>query len=127
MRVKSLSEPTGMNKGDEWLSPDGHSSTWHRTWNGTSWDVALNSEQHPEPTNETELGESEIDPDSLEELEIKVESDEQPPTEDQSDEQGMQAAVPDSDGGEQGAGGKPEPEPKQRGKRGQVRKGRKGK
>jgi hypothetical protein len=106
MRFKSLTEPMGiLNKGDEWLSPDGHSSTWHRIWNGTTWD----------------------DPDAeSEEPEIDDEHD-QSSTEDPKDEQGMQAAVPDSNGGEQGASGKPEPEPKQRGQRGKVQSRRKGK
>jgi hypothetical protein len=110
MRVKSLSEPTGiLNKGDEWLSPDGHSSTWRRVWNGTTW---------TEPEAELE------EPEDLDETEV---DDDTQTTEDPKDEQGMQTAVPDSNGGEQGASGGSSSEPKQRGKRGKVRAGRKGK
>ncbi len=127
MRVKSLTEPTGiLNEGDEWLSPDGHSSTWRRVWNGTTWDVELNSTQHPEPTDKDELEEPEIDPESLEEIEIEVEDDPLS-TEDPKNEQRDETAISDRHRGEQGAGGKSEPKQQQRGKRGKVRKGGKGK
>lgn len=117
MRTKSLVAPTGIEKGHYWLSPDGHSPSWNRVWNGTAW---ANYE-------EEELEELQLDPDSLEEIEIEIADDDVQPEEDHEDEQGMQTAVPDSNGGEQGASGKPEPEPQQRGKRGKVRKGGKGK
>lgn len=132
MRVKSLVEPMGIiQKGDEWLSPEGHSPTWHRVWNGLGWDCKEGPgfPEPPAPVEPSELEEPQIDPESLEEIEIEIaddESDDQP-EEDHDDEHGMQAAVSDSNGVEQGPSGKPEPEPKQRGKRGKVRKGGKGK
>lgn len=131
MRTKSLAEPMGIiQKGDEWLSPEGHSPTWQRVWNGLGWDCK-EGPVFPEPSVQTEPSELEeppIDPESLEEIEVEVadgESNDQP-EEDHDDEHGNQAAVSDSDRGEQGSGGKPEPEPKQRRKRGKVRKGGKG-
>lgn len=116
MRTKSLVEPTGkINEGHEWLSPDGHSPSWYRIFHDGKWEEALDHE--------------EFDPESLEEIEIEIPNggNSGESTEGKSDEQGMQAAVSDSNGGEQGAGGKPEPEPKQRGKRGKVQSRRKGK
>lgn len=106
MRIKSLTEPTtvGLQKGDHWLSPDGHSPPWARVWGGAEW---RNYEE--------------------EDVEGLFEIDEQPETEDPTDEQGMQTAVSDRDGREQGSGGKSEPEPEQRGKRGKVQSRRKGK
>lgn len=133
MRVKSLAEPTGiLNKGDEWLSPDGHSSTWRRVWNGTGWVEDLKAagfpltELSPENPDLSNVG-TDDDTEETEYTEEDHSDGKLSNDEDQSDEQGMQTAVPDSNGGEQGAGGKLEPEPKQRGKRGKVRKGGKGK
>jgi hypothetical protein len=130
MRFKSLAEPEKVQKGDEWLSPEGHSSSWRRVWNGTAWVEDLKAAGFPatglSPSNPdlSNVGTDEDDEDE----ESEEDEEEQPETDEgKTDEQGMQAAVSDSDGGEQGAGGKPEPEPKQRGKRGKVRKGGKGK
>ena len=105
MLTKSIVAPTGIEKGHYWFSPDGVSPPWQRVWNGTAW--------------------RDFEEEDLDEDESTDEDD--PPTEESNDEQGMQTAVSDSDGGEQGASGKPEPEPKQRGKRGKVFKGGKGK
>lgn len=133
MRVKSLVEPTGiLNKGDEWLSPDGHSSTWRRVWNGKGWVEDLKAagfpmtELSPENPDLSNVG-LEDDMEETKDTEEDYSDGKLSNDEDQSDEQGMQAAVSDSNGGEQGAGGQSEPEPKQRGKRGKVRKGGKGK
>lgn len=109
MRTKSLVEPTGIEKGHYWLSPDGHSPSWNRVWNGTAW---ANYEE------EDVEGIFNLDGDTEDEDQL---------TEESTDEQGMQTAVSDRDGREQGASGEPEPPPQQRGKRGKVRKGGKGK
>lgn len=111
MRTKSLIAPTGVEPGHEWLSPDGHSQTWHRKFDGFAWKDVEASELEEEGDLEEE----------------DTEEDEQPHTEDSEDEQGMQAAVSDSDGGKQGASGGSGSEPKQRRQRGKVRKGGKGK
>lgn len=134
MRVKSLAEPTGiMQKGDEWLSPEGHSSTWRRVWNGKAWVEDLKAAGFPgtelSPPNPdlSNVGlddeDDEVDTEETDDTEEK----EQPATEGTNDEHGMQAEIPDRDRGEQGASGKPEPKPQQRGQRGKVRKGGKGK
>jgi hypothetical protein len=133
MRTKSLTEPATakIQKGDEWLSPDGHSPAFRRVWNGTAWVEDLKAAGFPatglSPENPdlSDVG-TEEDDDDMEET-VDTEEEEQPSTEGTNDEHGMQAEVSDRDGGEQGAGGKPEPKPQQRGKRGKVRKGRQGK
>lgn len=107
MRTKSLVEPMGVAEGHEWLSPDGHSPSWHKVFQDGKWEATVYEEMSGETDDSTD--------------------DDDQPEEDHADEQGMQTAIPDSDGGEQGASGKPEPEPQQRGKRGKVRKGGKGK
>lgn len=138
MRFKTLVEPTGiMQKGDEWISPEGHSPAWRRVWNGTAFVEDLKAAGFPMTELSPTLTAEELakvgadnDTDETEETEDTTDSDEdeqQPPTEDSEDEQGMQAEVSDRDGGEQGASGESGSEPKQRGKRGKVRKGGKGK
>lgn len=142
MRCKSIVEPTSLQKGDEWLSPDGHSPPWRRVWNGTGWVEDLKaagfpltelSPENPDLSdvgteNEDDTEELDLDPDSLEEIEIEINDDQKPSLiEESTDEHRMQAEIPDRNGREQGAGGKPEPESKQRGKRGKVLKGGKGK
>lgn len=134
MRFKTLAEPTGiMQKGDEWLSPDGHSPTWRRVWNGTAFVEDLKAAGFPltelSPTlSAEELAKVGTDDDTDETDDTDdTDEDEQPPTEDHDDEQGVQTEVSDRNGGEQGSGGGSGSEPEQRGKRGKVRKGRKGK
>lgn len=106
MRTKSLVEPTGkVAEGHEWISPDGHSPSWHRVFQDGKW-VATAYEEMDED----------------EDTEDHPTSDEEP-----NDEQGMSTEISDSDGGEQGAGGKPGAEPKQRRKRGKVQPRGKGK
>ena len=127
MRVKSLAEPSGVQKGDEWLSPEGHSSAWRRIWNGTAWVEDLKAAGFPatqlSPDNPDLSGVgTEEDTEETEDTE-----EEETSTEDSIDEQGMSTEISDSDRGEQGSGGKSESEPQQRGKRGKVRKGGKGK
>lgn len=161
MRFKTLVEPKTVSKGDEWLSPDGYSSSWRRVWNGTSWVENLKVAGFPTtqttpvntdlsgagtPTDEPpvdtgDLGgntdedfENDTDEDGEEDTEedfsdgklINKEEDLKP-TEETKDEQGMSTKIPDRNGTEQGTVVKPESKQEQRGKRGKVRKGRKGK
>lgn len=52
MRVKSIEPPVLQEA--EWLSPDGHPTTWHRVWNGGAWvDV-----ETPEDTGEDDGGQT---------------------------------------------------------------------
>ncbi len=130
MRFKSLTAPATVQKGDEWLSPEGHSSTWRRVWNGTAWVEDLKAAGFPgtelSPSNPdlSNVGTDEDDDTDDEDDESEEVEEEQPPTEEVKDEQRDETAVSDRNGVEQGAGGKPEPKPQQRGKRGKVRKGR---
>lgn len=135
MRTKSLVQPATARDGDEWLSPDGYSPAFRRVRDGDAWvpeASRLSSEEDEDAEEDGEEEDSEESEDSGED-----ETGEKSPDgstsetdvtkgEDQSDE-GMQAAVSDSNGGEQGASGKPVSQSQQRGKRGEVRKGRKGK
>jgi len=134
MRFKTLVEPTVAQKGDEWLSPDGSSSTWRRVWNGTAWVEDLKAAGFPgtelSPSNPdlSNVGTDDEDEDDTEEEEESEDEseEEQPPAEEVKDEQRNETTVSDRNRVEQGSGGKPEPKSKQRGKRGKVRKGRKG-
>lgn len=99
MRYKTLQEPTKVQKGDEWLSPEGHPSAWRRVWNGTAWVEDLKAAGFPatdlSPSNpdlsnvgtdeddDTDDGEEDEDDDT-------DEPEEQPPTDEgKTDEQGM--------------------------------------
>lgn len=134
MRTKSLVAPANPKENDEWLSPEGHSTRWHRAWDGESWiptayeemnpesldaeeDVEEENQDEGEDAGSNETGEKAPD---AEETEGDVDEEED------DDEQSVQAAIPNGDGGEQGTSGKPSPEPKQRGKREKLQPGRKG-
>jgi hypothetical protein len=134
MRFKTLQEPTGIvKKGDEWLSPEGHSTSFRRVFNGVNWDDSTSPTGiwpvvEP-PAVEIDTDEDDETDEDTDDTTDEESEDENSTTDDEetTDEQSVSTKVSDSDGSEQGSGGQSEPEQEQRGKRGKVRKGRKGK
>lgn len=118
MRTKSLQAPTGIQKGHEWLSPVGHSESWHRIWNGTAWEN-VDAEEDGEEENQEERedsGESETGAKDSDETETKADV---TSTEETKGERSNETAVSDRDrkqepdagakrpaDGKQGKGGK---------------------
>lgn len=57
MRTKSLFAPENISEGDEWLSPEGHSTSWHRIWDGRNW-TSLTPGDENERSNTAEISNS---------------------------------------------------------------------
>lgn len=128
MRVKSIVEPKDPVEGLEWLSPDGHSPKFRRTWDGKSWveDVSSGGGQIPVTEEEIEEEDETEDEAESEGEEDEGEGDEEESSsestnqEESNSERSVSSTVQDGNGARSG-----QSSPK--GKKSGPGKGRKGK